>query len=586
MELNSVAWPIQKILGSKNTYFVPEYQRQFSWSDKREVKELFDDVLNHIKIVDDSLRTEEYFLGTMIFQGDITAAASLKRKIYVIDGQQRLTAITIFLRALSDCFAKIDQSTLADAIRKNYIFGQDDNGNNFPIFTNETPQPFFRAVIQQGQNAKPTTDEEDRIDAAYKYFMKRMAASSIKSRFCKSNGTHCDLVEIYKAIRDQLLSCIVIAIWTTDAQYANSIFEIMNAKGLELAPLDLIKNRIFSLCKNEGDVASIENAWKKVSSSLSQDEKRIPFDLFFSHYWVARFGTKAKKNLYDDFSKKMKKYDDCIELLGDLYVYSLVYRKCLYPSLLSFENKRQYASVVTYLNFLSRRLNLVMPRPFLIVLYRKYETGQITGKQLRNTLFFLSKYHFIYSAICSLRTNAIEKHYIDAAKDLYSSPDSSNIETVISGLKTNLIKKIPSLEVFKQKIGAVKFSNKCDKYNKDSRAKFFCAWLTTETNSPEIFEPEDFSVEHVLGDSVEDSDSLLIQFLLPLERKPNSELLASCIKDKAVVYSQSRYPYTAAVGKKLAEYDNEEQIKAFLKKEFSDNCDRFYNSIVPSKTNS
>lgn len=141
MELHAYTRTISDLFSVKRKYVVPRFQRAYSWS-KEQVKELWDDIITNIRINGNDVDHEEYFIGTLVLVGD-----DRDNVMQIVDGQQRLTTITILLSVLCERFKEIKQDTFAEAIFKNYIEGQDDDGKKYFKLDNETPKPFFQNSI-------------------------------------------------------------------------------------------------------------------------------------------------------------------------------------------------------------------------------------------------------------------------------------------------------------------------------------------------------------------------------------------------------------------------------------------------------
>jgi len=126
MELHAYTRTISYLFSVKKKYVVPRFQRQYLWP-KEKVSELWDDIISNISINDDgSFNHEEYFIGSLVLVGDDKSAS-----MQIVDGQQRLTTITILLSALCERFIEIDKKNLAQAIYDNFIAGKDDEGNYY-----------------------------------------------------------------------------------------------------------------------------------------------------------------------------------------------------------------------------------------------------------------------------------------------------------------------------------------------------------------------------------------------------------------------------------------------------------------------
>lgn len=319
MELNADKQLIRKVLGNKNRYIIPRYQREYSW-EKEEISEYYVDILKQLRFSKE-VESDDYFIGSILLTGDYNSSG---KELEVVDGQQRLTTITIFLSALAETLSKINESKLSDNVWK-YIIAEDDNGEEYPILFNEMQYPYFQYYIQRKNKVKmdPTCEEEDRIKFAFDYFESNLKEENLRRNIRNvildvdiDNYTYQDLL---KAIRDQVLNCYVICIWTTETKYANEIFEILNAKGKQLTSVDLIKNNIFKILKKEvPDDPKIK--WKKIKNTLSYENGRIDFSTFFRQYWISKYKKVTYDKLYDNFMSTIEENEESYsKFVNDLY---------------------------------------------------------------------------------------------------------------------------------------------------------------------------------------------------------------------------------------------------------------------------
>ena len=160
MELHAYTRTISDLFSVKKKYVVPRFQRPYSW-DTEKVSELWNDIVSNISINDDdtSFNHEEYFIGSLVLVGDDKSVS-----MQIVDGQQRLTTLTILLSVLCQRFLEIDKNNIAQAIYDTYIAGKDDDGNYYFKLENETPKPFFQTVIQDinktsKKESPPSSDE-------------------------------------------------------------------------------------------------------------------------------------------------------------------------------------------------------------------------------------------------------------------------------------------------------------------------------------------------------------------------------------------------------------------------------------------
>ena len=209
--------------------------------------------MSNILTKDDKLENQEYFIGSLVLVGEDKST-----ELMIVDGQQRLTTITMLLSALVDSFKEIKRDDLARGL---YAFVEGRDVSNKPFFKleNENPKPFLQNSIQNFQKvaAQPSSDEESNLHAAFTSFSNRLQKNSLAKEFKvfwenQETDETTKLCAILEAIRQQALTflkTIYITVGNEDEAY--TIFETLNARGMNLSPVDLMKNEIFKVLADE-----------------------------------------------------------------------------------------------------------------------------------------------------------------------------------------------------------------------------------------------------------------------------------------------------------------------------------------------
>lgn len=159
---------IKELLLSEHQFVIPRFQREYSW-EKKHYKEFLEDMLDCLLVDQGNITTSQYFLGTMLFVGDCFENEQVE--IAVVDGQQRLTTITILFSALSDRFLQLGEEKLSKQVFR-YIMTEDDNGEQIRIIKSKTHYPFFSFFIQDRKKEmpqEPNSEEEEAIQEAFDY---------------------------------------------------------------------------------------------------------------------------------------------------------------------------------------------------------------------------------------------------------------------------------------------------------------------------------------------------------------------------------------------------------------------------------
>ena len=324
---------IKDLFLSQKQFIIPRFQREYSW-DKKNYVEFFEDMVKSLEIVDGKITSSQYFLGTMLFVGNFTEGA--EKEIVVVDGQQRLTTITILFSAMSFLFKSINQEVLSEQLFR-YIMTINDNGEEVRILKSKSHYPYFAYFIQDKTKSVetiPASEEEERIKETYEYFIAALQEKKLKKLLSRYIGNDyvvsLPFVEILKALRDQILNTTFVSIFTDDSKQANSIFEILNAKGKSLAHIDLIKNKIFETLADVEPADFAEEQWKTIKTILRGDNNEsVGLATFYLHYWNSKYKKSMANKLYDDFLKQkvFTNKDKCKEFLNDMVLNATYYMK-------------------------------------------------------------------------------------------------------------------------------------------------------------------------------------------------------------------------------------------------------------------
>jgi len=532
---------IKSLLISQKQFVIPRFQREYSW-DKKNYYEFLDDMLGGLVVKNGKIYNSSYFLGTMLFLGNYIEGN--EQEIDVIDGQQRLTTITILLSAISRRFKEMGEDELSRAVFK-YIMTNDDNNEEIRVLKSKTHYPFFAYYIQDEEkeyDKEPTTDEEDNIKSTYDFLYDSLSERSIKNHMMKKVGSdiveQTDHIDILRLLRDQILNSVFISITTDSKTQANMIFEILNAKGKRLASIDLIKNKIFEVLSKTEPADTAEEYWNKIKGNLRSRSENIGFPTFYRHYWISKYQKVTETNLYDSFIKKIKPADKSTyeSFLQELEKSSLLYVKIVNPTLSDYNNRKEYRWLVQSLEALNKTFNVVQVRIALLALLDAKEGGIIDHAILKDAIVYLENFHYAFTAITSGRASKFEKTYSRFAINLRNCKTKTECNKVIKDLKDNLDSLMPNHNEFINDFIRLDFSKK--NMGNNMVTKYTLNKLNNHFSGKELFEPEG-SVEHILNEEIGQRQN--IGNLIILEEPINNSATNKTFKEKKKLYEGSKY---------------------------------------------
>ena len=538
---------IKELLSSKKQFCIPRFQREYSW-EKKNYQEFLDDMINCLKIDKGEIFPTQYFLGTMLFIGNYDDKN--ENLIQVVDGQQRLTTITILFSALSDRFISIGEQKLSDKIFE-YIMNEDDNGESVRVLKSITSYPFFSYFIQDktkaNKNDTAVSEEELCIKDCYDCFYGSLAEKKIRAilsnKYGGDNVKNLKYVDILKAIRDQVLQTTFISISTHDKNQANTIFEILNAKGKSLTYVDLIKNKIFEVLDTVEPADYAEEHWKDIKAILCPEHgESVGFATFYRHFWSSRYKKSTSKKMYEDFLKifKSKNKDDYKNFLDDMKNDAKYYMKFVNPSRNDYENRKEYFWLVQCLNALNNYFNVTQIRVVLLALYDLKDKVLITTADFKNIMIFLENFHFAYNAVMGKNPSKLENIYSNFSIKSRELSTKKEVKDLIQlELIEKLIELMPKFDEFCNKFCELEYSKKENKSN--LKSKYVVNKLNCLLQETELFDDEG-TIEHIISEN-SDIETLNIGNLILLENNLNNMLGDKNYDIKKERYELSSYKW-------------------------------------------
>jgi len=407
-------------LFKKGQFIIPDYQREYDW-DKEHVEELLEDL-------EETPIEENYFIGHMVFEGEYNG-----NSFKVVDGQQRITTLTILLCSIRDKFIELGENDLAEAIHTSYIFGKDKNFKDYVVLENKMPYPFLQAYVQSkpiDKNAtiQPIKSGEKKIKNCFEQINKYL------NPFDK---------EQLIVLRDKILKLEIIFVAASDQVDASTIFMTINATGKDLSPLDLTKNYIFSLYPKPPHINEPYDTWIRIISNTHGSVK------FLNNFFASRYKKVSDKRIFKELLLTIKKEgrENIKDFLHNIENDSIIFRKIIKPKSEDW-NPNDY-DIFESINAITSIFKIEVANTFLISLLRCYNQNQITKKYLLKALSFVERFHFINNAICSNRSSGYDKMYAKQAKRLFEVDNREQKHRIINELGNYLEGKLPNKEMFR-----------------------------------------------------------------------------------------------------------------------------------------
>lgn len=310
--INASERPLSKIFSNDFIFNIPPYQRPYSWTTEQ-AGELLSDVLAFVQSEFRPVKElNPYFLGSIVLIKEISTPEA-----DVVDGQQRLTTLTILLSVLRD-FED------AEASRKlsKFMYQEEDEFREqaecYRLKVRVRDENFFVKYIQKSDGLEPLlaldcsqlTSSQQYIQANARYFKEKLEQLSDEER--KRFATYL------------LTKCVLVVVSTPDLDSAYRIFSTLNARGLNLSLTDLLKSEIIGAIPGE-EQEKYTRVWETEEEDLGREE----FQELFSHVRMIYMKAKSKESTLNEFRKSilpkhdpkafiddvLKPYSDALEII-------------------------------------------------------------------------------------------------------------------------------------------------------------------------------------------------------------------------------------------------------------------------------
>ncbi len=395
---------LSDIIGNGKVYKVPSYQRDYSWKQDH-WEDLWADILTVLN------GNSIHYMGSIVLQnkGD--------KKYSVIDGQQRLSTLTlIVLATIKTIQTLIDKSIDRDnnieriSLLTKKFLGDKDPGSltySAKLELNENNNSFFQThlmVFRQPLNEKTLGDSDKLLWQAYNFFLGKIATHF------QGNENGEDLANfLNRQIAERMM---FIQIVVEDELSAYTVFETLNSRGVSLTVTDLLKNYLFSL-STKVDLDHVKEKWRKIVDTVGLDN----FPAFLRHYWISKNKLIRQEYLFRAMKDVVKTSPKVIELLDELERNAQLYNALSNSSDPFWIGQRDQKKRIKEIELFKEKQAL----PLLLASY-----NNLTAEEFTKVLRIVSVITFRYTIIGGLHTNLKEDVYNKAAikisnKDLTSA---------------------------------------------------------------------------------------------------------------------------------------------------------------------
>ncbi|GAA8448976.1 DUF262 and DUF1524 domain-containing protein [Helicobacter pylori] len=433
----------------KNQLVIPIYQRLYSW-EKEQCKQLWDDIIK----IGGNDKMDGHFIGSILYVLD--GITHSDNALLIIDGQQRLTTITLLLTALRD---HLSDEVKRKEIENHYLINSDKDGDKkFRLILSESDKDTLLYLIDKDRR-KPS-EPSSKIVENFKLFEEWVSNTN-------------KLETIFKGLE----KLMIVKIALEEKDDPQLIFESMNSKGIELVQTDLIRNYIVMETEIEKQEGFYNKYWRAMEENFKQNKKW--FDRFVRHYLTIK--TREIPNINKVYvalkDYRQKEGIGIEDLLKDLQKYCRYFCQIV-------SKKEANKDLNKALGFLVD-LEMDVIYPLLLELYSDYSDGVLSKDDFRRSIDLIESY-ICRRAVCGLDTNRL--NIASFARYIQKDEYFKSLEAHFGYLTNN--QRFPNNDEFKNLFITIDFY----KFKKN---KYFFERLENFDRGERVYTRE-YTIEHIM----------------------------------------------------------------------------------------
>lgn len=448
------------VIKGPKQFVIPIYQRTYSWL-LPQCNKLFNDIL---KVSTDGA-AQGHFIGSVVYFQENIHTVSDVPKLLVIDGQQRLTTVSLLIIALSEFIRDndVEIDTNFTKLQNYYLLNPEEESElRYKLLLTKRDK---ETLINLIKGIEPVGEYSLRLVENYRFFKGKISKENVK--------------EVYNGV---LRLFIVDVALEKDKDNPQLIFESMNSTGLDLSQADLIRNYILMGQDIKLQTELYEKYWFPMEQSYG-NEYATKFDWFMRDYLSVKTGAIPRiDKVYEEFKtyvQSNKAPKTITEVVQDIFKYSGYYVNMVLRKEANTDLKKLFTNIL--------KLKVDVSYPFLLPVYNDYATEIITIEDFKEIIKLVENYVF-RRAICGIPTNSLNKTFATLYKSINPSHYLESLKAAFQLMEN--YKRFPNDTEFEKEIGLK------DVYN--FRSRNYLLHNLENYNRKEIVNTDDYTIEHIM----------------------------------------------------------------------------------------
>lgn len=448
-------------------FVIPIYQRTYSWTE-RECRQLWDDVVR----AGSNPAVTGHFVGSIVYIEQGLFQVATLSPLLVIDGQQRLTTVTLLIAALAEALGSTEpvEGFSARKLRNYYLLNPEEDGErHFKLLLSQTDKATLTSLV--GQTPLPA-EQSVRVASNFELFKSWLSDSA------------CDLAVICQGLAKLVVVDVALARGQDNPQL---IFESMNSTGRKLSQADLIRNYVLMGLEPALQTRLYQDHWRPMELAFGQEGYVAHFDAFMRHYLTLKHPAGEIPRIdevYEAF--KLHSVRPATEQAGvEVLVRDVQRHAQAYCAMaLGAESRPSLRDAFHDL----RELKVDVAYPFLLELYDDCAQGVLSEADFLAAVRVVEAYVF-RRAVCAIPTNSLNKTFATFSKVLKKDRYLESIQAHLLTLPS--YRRFPNDEEFQRELQVR------DLYHFGGRAAYWLRRLENHNRKERVAVAE-YTIEHIL----------------------------------------------------------------------------------------
>lgn len=410
---------ISQILNGGKQFILPIYQRCYSW-DIEQCETLWNDIVRM-----QQGHRHSHFIGSFVNIIEEATPTGID-KFLIIDGQQRITTLSLLMIALRNYAEAHSAETSISPLRiDNKILKNlgEEGLNQFKLILTETDKDVFIALVEKNENALKNV--RSRLLDNYHFFLKRIEEQTLQPE------------QIDESIGKLHIVNITLERGTDDAQ---GIFESLNSTGKSLSDSDLIRNYMLMGLSAKEQTEIYHKLWRPMEELFSYETQAYMMDRFLRDFLTMKLGKIPKQNMvYDEFKHFLidKDFENVRSVGQELLRHAEYYTDILYKRHNSPIRRALYEDI--------NELRMGVAYPFLLYIHDACDAGKISEDELIEIIQLCINY-VVRRSVCDIPTNSLNKTFATMRNSIREENFTASVKHFFIHLES--YKEFPDNEKF------------------------------------------------------------------------------------------------------------------------------------------